>query len=112
MGITYTQAREKIYEPIDQKKYFATLDPGSELLDASDFLEKCFGQKGLRCRVYTRNRILAAGAMSFVDVGAVSMAGIAAHTLATFNPDYEIVGPDLFKSKRRQGAGQGQGVRG
>lgn len=90
MEITYAQAREQIDGLIDQKKSFVIVGLGSELVDASAFVEKCIEEKGLRCRVYTRNRVLAAGAMSWTGAGVASLAGIAAHNLATFNPDYEI----------------------
>lgn len=50
---------------------------------------------GLSCRIYTKGRIAAAGATVFGGVtgvlGAVSAVGIAAHNLATYDPDYEVI---------------------
>jgi hypothetical protein len=50
---------------------------------------------GLKCRVYTKGRIAAAGASLLGGItgaaGIASAISIAAHNLATYNPDYEIV---------------------
>lgn len=58
-------------------------------------MEKIIERMGFRCRVYTENRAAAMGATLIPTgitqaVGIASAVGIAAHNLATFNPDYEI----------------------
>ena len=44
----------------------------------------------MRCRIYTRNRAATATALAWTGPGLAALAGIAAHNLATYNPDYEI----------------------
>jgi len=90
MELTYSAAREKIDQLINEKRSFVVIGLGGELVEASAFIEKRIEEKGLSCRVYTRNRSLVAGAMSWTGAGLASLAGIAIHNLATFNPDYEI----------------------
>lgn len=54
-------------------------------------IEKLIESQGLTCRVYTAGRIAALGVGAITIVGGVA-AGltIAAHNIATYNPDYEI----------------------
>lgn len=61
----------------------------------AEMLEKIIERINLRCRIYTENRAAAIGATLIPTgvtqaVGIASAVGIAAHNLATFNPDYEI----------------------
>lgn len=64
-------------------------------------IEKIIESNGLKCRVYTVGRIATAGASIFGGitgvVGVLSSAAIAAHNIATWNPDYEI-GKNFFGS--------------
>lgn len=65
-------------------------------------LEKIIESQGLKCRIYTTGRIATTG-LAFLGgwsaiAGVVSGATIAAHNIATWNPDYEI-GKDLTSSK-------------
>lgn len=58
-------------------------------------LEKAIEGKGMSCRVYTKGRSAAIAAAAIptpvtVIGGWLSGIGIAAHNLATLNPDYEI----------------------
>ncbi len=58
-------------------------------------LEGIIEQKGLRCRVYTEYRSASLASMAIPTgvtqlAGFASAIGIAAHNLATLNPDYEI----------------------
>lgn len=63
----------------------------SEMGGLVDQLERMIENEGLRCRIYTKGRIAAAGVGLFsLGAGAAALAGIAAHNIATFNPDYEI----------------------
>lgn len=55
-------------------------------------LEEQVEKRGLTCRIYTENRgYIAGGAAVLTGVGLAAVAAIAAHNLATWNPDYEIV---------------------
>ncbi len=56
-------------------------------------LEGAIEKSGLRCRVYTEYRSATITGMfipGIQPVGILSTLGIAAHNIATFNPDYEI----------------------
>ena len=57
-------------------------------------LERAIEDGGLSCRVYTKGRIASAGAAIFSGItgaiGVASIVGMAAHNLATLNPDYEL----------------------
>ena len=58
-------------------------------------LEGEIEKKGLRCRVYTEYRSASLASVAIPTgatqiFGMASAIGIAAHNLATFNPDYEI----------------------
>lgn len=90
MEYTYDQIKSKLVELINNKKSFVVIGLGGQLLEASAHIEKVIESSGLSCRVYTRNRSIAAGAMAWTGAGLLSLVGIAAHNLATFNPDYEI----------------------
>lgn len=66
-------------------------------------VERMIENSGLRCRVYTENRSAALGAAAIPTgvtqvTGLFSAIGIAAHNLATFNPDYEI-GKNIIDSQ-------------
>ncbi|MFZ7188337.1 hypothetical protein ACLSY8_10525 [Avibacterium avium] len=65
-------------------------------------VEAVIEQNGFTCRVYTENRAAGMGAALFSGVGGVIGAataiGIAAHNLATYNPDFEI-GKNLIDKK-------------
>lgn len=62
-------------------------------------LESAIEQKGMTCRIYTANRIVAAGGAALVTgAGVAAVAAIAAHNLATWNPDYEIM-KDIVDNK-------------
>ncbi|WP_208107244.1 hypothetical protein [Mesocricetibacter intestinalis] len=57
-------------------------------------VERIMEDAGYKCRIYTENRATAMGASFFGGItgaiGVVSAIGIAAHNLATYNPDFEI----------------------
>lgn len=65
-------------------------------------VEKIIEQKGFTCRIYTENRAAGMGAALFSGlgsvIGAATAIGIAAHNLATYNPDFEI-GKNLVDKK-------------
>lgn len=77
---------------ISEKKSFKIKEIESDFFgDTVENLEKLIESQGLTCRVYTAGRIAALGVCAITIVGGVA-AGltIAAHNIATYNPDYEI----------------------
>lgn len=54
-------------------------------------LERAIEEKSMTCRIYTENRIVAAGGAALVTgLGVAAVAAIVTHNVATLNPDYEI----------------------
>ncbi|AUZ05536.2 MULTISPECIES: hypothetical protein [Vitreoscilla] len=98
MEYTLIEVQKQLTDLIAQKRSFVVTSLSGDMLDTSKLLESAIEAQGLRCRVYTRNRIAAAGASILVGAGALSFAGIAAHNLLTLNPDYEI-GRDIVNNK-------------
>lgn len=90
MEYTYNELKSKIADLIQQKESFVAIGLGGQLFEASAYIEKEIESAGLSCRIYTRNRSVAAGSMVWTGAGLLSLVGIAAHTLLTINPDYEI----------------------
>lgn len=86
---------EKIKEALSERKTFRVICPSGSQSFAAEWLEHEIERKGFKCRIYTSNRasVLAAGIIptGITQVTAIA-AGVfmAAHNLATFNPDYEI----------------------
>ncbi|MDD7984379.1 hypothetical protein PQO01_05385 [Lentisphaera marina] len=62
--------------------------------DSVRSIEREIESQNFKCRIYTAGRIAAAGGSVFTGVlgvvGAASAIGIAAHNLATYDPDFEI----------------------
>ncbi|GAB6070851.1 hypothetical protein JCM30760_19480 [Thiomicrorhabdus hydrogeniphila] len=85
----------KLQEFIKQKKTFEVVGASGNISEAVQAVEKAIESLGLSCRIYTKGRIAAAGATVFGGVtgvlGAASAIGIAAHNLATYDPDYEVI---------------------
>jgi len=90
MELTLDEVMEQLPSLIATRRSFVVIGAGGNLLKTSERIENAIESAGLSCRVYTRNRSIAAGAMAWSGIGLLSLAGIAAHNLATFNPDYEI----------------------
>lgn len=86
----YQEAKTKISSLIAGREAFVITGLSGSMLDASNFVENEIERQGMTCRVYTRNRAYAAGAMAWTGGGLLSLAGIAIHNIATFNPDYEV----------------------
>ncbi|WP_318442583.1 hypothetical protein [Photobacterium leiognathi] len=84
----------KLNEFIAKRKTFEVVALGSCMDKAVKIVEKKIEDNGLTCRVYLYGRVAAAGASVFGGVtgllGIASAVGMAAHNLATYNPDYEI----------------------
>jgi len=84
---------EKITKLINEKKSFiivAVKDIGYMVNKLEGSIEK----QNLKCRVYTEYRAAAISAGLFTPFtvleSAAAAIGVAAHNLATYNPDYEI----------------------
>lgn len=91
MKIKYSDAKNKLNQLISNRESFVLIGIDIDnLVNAAKFVELAIENQGLKCRIYTRNRAYAAGAMAWTGVGLLSLGSIAAHNLATFNPDYEI----------------------
>ena len=84
----------KLESLITDGQTFEVTGLSSGMSDAVARIENAIESAGLRCRVYTYGRVAATGASFFGGVtglvGLASTVGIAAHNLATLNPDYEI----------------------
>lgn len=95
-------SNEKILEKIKNKESFILEKVESiKFHSAVETLERLIESQGLKCRIYTPGRIAAAGATVAGGVtgilGFLSGIAIAAHNIATWNPDYEIA-KNLFGS--------------
>lgn len=90
MEYLYNEIKPQLEDLIKKKKSFVIIGLKGELLDVSAHIEQTIEAAGLTCRIYTRNRTWAAGAIAWTGAGILSLAAIAAHNVATFNPDYEI----------------------
>ncbi|TMO45621.1 hypothetical protein CWC25_05775 [Pseudoalteromonas sp. S4389] len=84
----------KLKELIRAEKTFEVTGLSGRINEAVKFVENTIESEGLRVRVYTYGRIAAAGGTLFGGItgalGLASVVGMAAHNLATLNPDYEI----------------------
>ncbi len=81
---------EKIDELISKKMSFQAVGL-SDIGRIVEAVEGCIAKKEMRCRVYTEYRTAAlAGEIFMGGFGLIAAVGIAAHNVATFNPDYEI----------------------
>lgn len=81
-------------ELIKNQESFEVVGCSGRLTEAAKKVEQLIEAEGMRCRIYTYGRVAAAGASFFGGitgvVGVASAVGMAAHNVATFNPDYEI----------------------
>ncbi len=84
---------EKIDRLVKQNASFQVVDV-SDITKVVEKIEERIEKQRLSCRVYTEYRAAAMAGSLFSGVasvvGVASAVGIAAHRLATFNPDYEI----------------------
>lgn len=93
--ITYEELNtEALTSLLRSKESFEVVGLSGRMGSAVTTLENKIESAGMKCRIYTFGRIAAAGGSFFGGitgvVGLASAVGIAAHNLATFNPDYEI----------------------
>lgn len=86
---------DKLASLIRSRRSFEVVGLSGRMSSAISKIENTIEPAGLKCRVYTKGRIAAAGASLFGGItgvaGVASAISIAAHNLATYNPDYEIV---------------------
>lgn len=79
---------------INKRQSFEVLGLSGRMSDAVSKLEQLIEGEGLSCRIYTYGRVAAAGGSLFGGVtgvlGIASAVGMAAHNLATYDPDYEV----------------------
>ena len=85
---------EKVKGLIKQKQTFEVLGLSGRMDTATAKVENMIETSGFSCRVYTYGRVAAAGASLFGGItggiGVASAIGMAAHNIATYDPDYEI----------------------
>jgi hypothetical protein len=84
----------KLSELVTNKKSFQVVAV-NDISFTVNKIEGAIEKQGLRCRVYTEYRSAAMSGMIIPTgvtqvVGLFSAIGMAAHNLATLNPDYEI----------------------
>lgn len=87
---TASEVVSQIQSLITRRCSFEIIGASGRMLELCSMLEDEIERQGMRCRIYTRNRSIAAGGMAWTGAGLFSLAAIAAHNLATYNPDYEI----------------------
>ncbi len=93
-NVKYEEIKTKGLELVNERKSFTVTGLSGRMGSAVTGVENLIESEGLSCRVYTVGRSVAAGGSLFGGItglaGIASAIGIAAHNLATFNPDYEI----------------------
>ena len=91
-SITYEDlSGEKVKSLIEKRASFEVLGLSGRMDSAVSKVENLIESSGLSCRVYLYGRVAAAGASVFGGVTGLlviaSAVGMAAHNLATYNPD-------------------------
>lgn len=93
-AITYEEMETKGKELVEKHETFEVRGLSGRMGSAISAMERIIEENGMKCRVYTYGRIAAAVGSVFGGVtgvaGVASAIGIAAHNVATFDPDYEI----------------------
>lgn len=94
-SITYSQLESgEAKQLVANHKSFEIVGLSGRMSSAVALIETVIENQDLKCRVYIYGRVAAAGASFFGGItgvaGIASAVGMAAHNLATFNPDYEI----------------------
>ena len=85
---------DKLFELVRNRSSFQVTGVGGKMKESVRFVEEGIEGEGLRCRIYTYGRVTAAGGSFFGGItgvlGIASAVGMAAHNIATLNPDYEV----------------------
>lgn len=90
-SISFEQ-KEEIIAAIKNRETFEVVGCQGKMPEAVDFVEKEIGKIGKTSRVYTKGRLLAlAPTLVGSPLGVFAAIGMAAHHIATWNPDYEIM---------------------
>ncbi|MBI9113190.1 hypothetical protein [Maridesulfovibrio ferrireducens] len=94
-SITYDDLKSgTAIELIKEHESFVINDLSGRMTKAVEIIEEQIEGEGCSCRIYTYGRVAAAGGTLFGGItgllGAASAIGMAAHNLATLNPDYEV----------------------
>jgi hypothetical protein len=93
--VTYENIKsETTLNRVRNHESFEIVGLSGRMDSAVSTIENIIESQGLKCRVYIYGRVAAAGG-SFLGgitglLGIASAIGMAAHNLATLNPDYEI----------------------
>lgn len=95
MSVAYEELdSEKVKNLISDNESFEVVGLSGRMGSAVSKVENLIETQGLSCRIYTYGRVAAAGGSFFGGVtgvvGIASAIGMAAHNLATYNPDYEV----------------------
>lgn len=109
-GLQREELESRIESLIREHKSFEVVDVKMwKQSTVVNIIERAIEANGMKCRVRTNGRGFVAAALAIPTLGASAVAAtaIAAHNLATVNPDYEIIkemiGSDVrviyFKSK-------------
>lgn len=101
-AIAFDQS-DDIVAAIRNRETFNVVGCGHKLGKAAVWVEKAIENEGLKCRIYSKGRsTLLAGFViptGITQIAAAAAAiGIAAHNLATFNPDYQIMKREIDHS--------------
>ena len=91
MGLSHDEMLNSLDQLLEKKQDFEVFGLSGRLGDTVTTIESRIEAMGMTCRVYTvgRTAAMAAGLFSVV-AGVATAVGIAAHNLATYDPDYEI----------------------
>lgn len=93
--VNYEEATsEKLKELVNAQESFEIIGLAGKIRKIVEKVENAIESNGYRCRIYTYGRVAAAGASFFGGItgllGIGSAAAMAAHNLATLNPDFEV----------------------
>jgi hypothetical protein len=87
--------KDRIVAAIHNRQSFKVVGCGGRMSVAVQLMERAIEAEGLTCRIFSSGRKAAMAGM-LIPTGvtqflcAISAVGMAAHNLATYNPDYEI----------------------
>lgn len=84
----------KVKDMVKRHESFEITGLSGRMGSAVSKIENIIETEGLSCRIYTYGRVASAGATLVGGItglaGLASAVGMAAHNIATYNPDYEV----------------------